>query len=322
MSSLISIIVPVFNGEDYLCQCLESIAVQTYTHFECILVDDGSTDRSVEICKFFCEKDDRFRLIHQNNEGASSARNAGLDEARGDYILFVDSDDFLFPEALQQSWQKLVSGPFDWVMFDYIRIDSSDEIPSPPNNKDASFKRLDRETALRGLLDSRNPSYAVVWNKLYTRRIIGNTRFKPVRYAEDFLFNYEIISQTQRYIRTDQYYYCWRIRMGSLTAVNNPARFLSQLESMMILEDISRGDDPAMRALCLNKIFKQLIIARFHLRGTSSYLDFISIAERIRDNSFKEYLLHSGISLFDKVRVVMLWLCPHISNAIIKARGN
>lgn len=110
--------------------------------------------------------------------------------------------------------------------------------------------------------------------------------------------------------------------MGSLTAVNNPARFLSQLESMMILEDISRGDDPAMRALCLNKIFKQLIIARFHLRGTSSYLDFISIAERIRDNSFKEYLLHSGISLFDKVRVVMLWLCPHISNAIIKARGN
>ena len=322
MSELISIIVPVYNCEGYLSQCLESIATQTYTCFECILVNDGSTDRSVEICNRFCEKDARFRLIHQNNEGVSSARNTGLDEAKGDYILFVDCDDFLFPETLQESWQKLTSGPFDWIMFDYIRAASPDDSRFPKINKDASFRRLDRETALCGLLDSRNPSFAVVWNKLYTRRIIGNIRFQPIRYAEDTLFNYEVFRHTRQYIQTDQCLYCWRIRTGSLTADNNSDRFLAQFKSMMILEDISRSDNPAMRALCLKKIYKQLIIARFHLTGTTSYPDFISIAKRMRDNSFKEYLSHRGISLFDKVRIVLLWLCPHISNAILKAKGN
>ena len=116
-----SVVIPVYNVEKYLKACLESISAQTYTHFECFLVNDGSTDKSADICNRFCEKDSRFRLLHQKKTGVSAARNMGLDAAKGDFILFVDSDDCLSPDALQTAWRELTSGPFDWMMFDYIK---------------------------------------------------------------------------------------------------------------------------------------------------------------------------------------------------------
>ena len=92
---LVSIIVPIYNTERYLAECLESIRKQTYTDIECILVNDGSTDASKKICKRFCELDSRFQLIDKNNEGVSKARNIGIEKATGKYIQFTDSDDIL-----------------------------------------------------------------------------------------------------------------------------------------------------------------------------------------------------------------------------------
>ena len=270
----------------------------------------------------YCEKDVRFRLISQENGGVSAARNTGLDEAKGDYILFVDSDDSLFPETLQEARYYLISGHFDWIMFDYVRkVSPGDSLPSL-KNKELFLRKLDCETALKGLLDSRDSAFAVVWNKLYTRRIIGNIRFKIIDYSEDFLFNYEIYRQTRQSIHIEHSLYCWRIRTESATTVNTPNRFLSQFESMSILECISRGDKPATRGLCLKKIYNQLLIARFHLMGTDLYPAFVSIAKGIRDNSFKSYLSHRSISLFEKIRVILLWSCPQLVKATLKAMGN
>ena len=98
---MISIIVPVYNVEKYLSRCLDSILVQTYRDFELILVDDGSTDRSGAICDEYASRDERIKLIRQSNQGLSVARNVGLDAARGDYIGFVDSDDYIHPETYQ-----------------------------------------------------------------------------------------------------------------------------------------------------------------------------------------------------------------------------
>ena len=112
---LISIIVPVYNAAPYLEECLESIAAQTYTGFECILVDDGSTDSSGAICDDFCRKDSRFRVIHQENSGVGFARNRGLDQARGTYIQFIDSDDVVLPGMLQAAATLIQSGAYDWV---------------------------------------------------------------------------------------------------------------------------------------------------------------------------------------------------------------
>ena len=96
----ISVIIPVYNMGPWLRDCLESVLAQTFTSFECILVDDGSTDDSPQICDYYAKKDDRFRVIHKANGGLSSARNAGLDDAAGEYIAFVDSDDVILPDYL------------------------------------------------------------------------------------------------------------------------------------------------------------------------------------------------------------------------------
>ena len=97
----ISVIIPVYNAEKWLTEALESLKVQTYGDFEAILVDDGSTDRSAAICQSFCNEDTRFRLISQSNSGVSSARNIGIDSAKGEWIAFMDSDDIMPPDALE-----------------------------------------------------------------------------------------------------------------------------------------------------------------------------------------------------------------------------
>ena len=114
--SLISIIVPVYNVESYLPYCLESISNQTYTHFEAILVDDGSTDTSGVICDDYCKKDTRFTVIHQENQWLSGARNTGLSAAKGDFFCFVDSDDYIHPRYLEVLYNALEQTGCDVAM--------------------------------------------------------------------------------------------------------------------------------------------------------------------------------------------------------------
>ena len=325
MPALISIIVPVYNVGAFLLECLESISAQTYPHFECLLVNDGSTDNSSVICKQFCEKDSRFRLLQQNKKGVSAARNMGLDAAKGDCFLFVDSDDVLFPEALQTAWQELDTHSCDWIMFDYLRANSSNVSLANITevvNKHNTICSLDCDAAMRGLMDSRDLAYCVVWNKLYTRHSIGDIRFKSVSYAEDLLFNYEVFRRTKRIVWIHQTLYLWRIREGSLTSINTPIRYFSHFKAIPILEIISRDDALSIRGLCLQKIYRQLLIARVHLMDSSLYADFFSIAQRMKDDTFLEYWSNNCIPLFEKLRFLMLWSCPRIMKSLFKNLGN
>ena len=325
MSTLISIIVPVYNVDGYLQECLESISTQTYPHLECLLVNDGSTDKSVDICKQFCEKDLRFHLLHQEKQGVAAARNRGMEEAKGEYFLFVDGDDILFPDTLQIAWQELDSGPFDWIMFDYIKASSfATSLPeySKIEAKDFVPDRLDRDAAVLELFECPDPVYCVVWNKLYTRRIIGDIRFKNVSYAEDVLFNYEVFRQTRQSLRIHRCLYFWRIRQGSLTSVHSPERILTQFKSLFLLENLSREDQTSMRGICLKNIYRQILITRFHLMGTPLYSNFLSLTKEMKDSTFREYWSNNSVSLFEKIRYLLLWSCPHVMKAILKAMGN
>jgi glycosyltransferase EpsJ len=324
-NSLVSVIIPVFNVKDFVGRCLESVSGQTYRDFEAIVVDDGSTDGSGTICDDFCLKDPRFRVIHQEKAGVGFARNTGLDNARGTYILFVDSDDYLFPEALQIARDHLVSGPFDWVMFDYTRKNVSEaSLPdsSKTENKESVFNILDRDTALLGLLRRRDPVYYVIWNKLYSKQVIGDIRFKDVCYFEDVLFNYEVFRRSRLFVRIFQPLYLWQIREGSLTSKTSPDRFLSQFKSLLVLENLSRSDGAPMRGLCLQKIYRQLLIIRFHLMDSAQCSEFLPLAKELKDNTFREYLSNKNVSLFEKSRTLLFWSCPRLMKTIFKALGN
>lgn len=123
----VSVIVPVYNAESYLQRCIDSILNQTYTEFEIILINDGSKDNSGKICDEYAQKDTRIKVIHQKNSGVSKSRNVGLQAASGDYILFVDSDDYISPDMIEKLVQKAVVNKSDIVMCNYC-IDKGDDI--------------------------------------------------------------------------------------------------------------------------------------------------------------------------------------------------
>ena len=134
-NKLISVIVPVYNVEKYLEECLDSIQCQTYKNIEVLLVNDGSTDNSEEICERFCRQDSRFHLINQENKGLSGARNRGMSESKGEFITFVDSDDVIKEDMLEQLMEQVTSEEIDIVECWYSNDQKELAILSPENVK-------------------------------------------------------------------------------------------------------------------------------------------------------------------------------------------
>ncbi len=159
---LISVIVPVYNVEPYLKKCVDSILAQTWKKMEIILVDDGSPDRCGEICDAYAHQDDRVRVIHKENGGLSSARNAGTRCASGDYLLYVDSDDYIEPELVERVALAAEKTNCDMVMFDYIREEENFSLPSYSNLPEQTVMTL--ETQPQILISTLS-----AWSKLYRR---------------------------------------------------------------------------------------------------------------------------------------------------------
>ena len=176
---MISIIVPVFRVEEYIRRCLDSILAQTYTDFEAILIDDGSDDGCPAICDEYAEKDARFRVIHQKNRGASAARNAGLDAAKGEFITCIDPDDWVSPDMLKRMVSSI--GGCAMCCGGYKRVTEWGIDPLP----EACGAKI--IPASRALLNTHYRKY--VAGKLYRRSAIGDIRF-PVgmNAAEDRVF--------------------------------------------------------------------------------------------------------------------------------------
>lgn len=217
--SLISVIVPIYKVQDYLDECVESIINQTYSNIEIILVDDGSPDECPNMCDAWAKKDSRIRVVHKKNGGLSSARNAGLDVANGEYICFVDSDDFICKDALENLYNRIKDdatvGITSGMIYRY-----QDGCTS--NFKDVWLCSVEKVIpASEFLLEtmSQKTSYTV-WNKLYRREVVGNTRFREGRNNEDTLFMYDlgknITSMNVCMVEIPQYVYYYRYREDSI----------------------------------------------------------------------------------------------------------
>lgn len=184
---LISIIVPVFNVEKYLDKCISSIVNQTYKNIEIILVDDGSPDTCPQLCDRWAEKDNRIVVIHKENGGLSSARNAGVRVSAGKYIGFVDSDDYIAADMYEKLYTALVEHDADMAICNYVFWDEygnrvKGSVESPIKNE-----VLDRQQAFQKL-DMRKPNYwyyVTAWNKLYKREIFEKVIFKEGKIHED-----------------------------------------------------------------------------------------------------------------------------------------
>lgn len=183
---MISIIVPIYNNEKYLPKCIESIQNQIFQDWELLLVDDGSSDSSGVICDSFAKENHRIKVIHKENGGVSSARNCGLDHASGDYIMFVDSDDWIEPDLCQ----KLLDGiqEADLAIGGYTVISNAGKVRYGVHEN----KKVEISSELRRVFNPlcEQNLFNTPWSKLYCRTIIAEQRFdEKIRLGEDLLFN-------------------------------------------------------------------------------------------------------------------------------------
>lgn len=208
MKDLISVIVPVYKVELYLNRCIESLVRQTYKYLEIILVDDGSPDECPNICDKWSEKDNRIRVIHKMNGGLSSARNAGLAVAKGEYIAFLDSDDWIHTEFIEHLYTTIKDYKVDIAACDirWVYTENQDEEKNKP-----SAKVYSAEEALETLINGET-FRAVAWNKLYHKNLLIDERFEAGRYHEDEFFTYRIMAKASKlaYVNEKLYYYFQR----------------------------------------------------------------------------------------------------------------
>lgn len=206
MEDLISVIIPVYNVEQYLDRCLQSVVNQTYKNLEIILVDDGSTDASATICDNWKEKDSRVFVLHQENAGASSARNNGLQYAKGAYLTFIDSDDWVEADMLEYFMKQIVSKEADMVI--------SDVYPCKKEKLEVWVQKrcLEYFFRTRGEGDTHS-----VWGRLYKKEMLDDFRFLEGRMNEDVLATYEFAIRCKKAIYTSKTFYHYEKNIEGVT---------------------------------------------------------------------------------------------------------
>ena len=217
LQPLVSIIIPVYNLADYLPQCLDSVQGQSYENIQVLLVNDGSTDASLAICREYARRDSRFQLIDKANSGVSDSRNQALDRAEGKYIQFLDGDDWLTPDATETLVHAAESTGADLVLAHFYRVADERMAPRGHIKKERVLTR--QEFAEEMMKAPANYYYGVLWNKLYRRSIIDSRRLRfdsQVNWCEDFLFNLEYIERVRLVSAVPKPIYYYRKRENSL----------------------------------------------------------------------------------------------------------
>lgn len=228
METAISVIVPVYRVEKYLPACIDSILNQTFTDFELILVDDGSPDRCPEICDETAKRDARVRVIHQANQGLSAARNAGIEAARGAWLSFVDSDDFLAPDFLETLHDAAVrAGGADCALCGVQLTDEAGEKIGQPLSV-ADGVRTGR-SILETLCRAPEIPYLVVWNKLYRRDVFQTLRYPVGMQNEDTYLAAELFDTVQTVICVSKPMYFYRQRADSIMYTAVTTRNLDEM---------------------------------------------------------------------------------------------
>ena len=204
----VSIVVPVYKVEKYICRCVDSLLNQTYTDYEIILVDDGSPDNSGKICEEYAKKDDRIKVVHKKNGGLSSARNAGIRNSTAEYILFCDSDDYVSPDWCRIMVETMENNPSAFIVSGILKTEDSTELLSDKEDNSLDYNIIN--TTYFDLYKRGVSGYAV--NKIYKRDVlINNDLFfdENCYYAEDVPFNVKYCQLCDKviFIDRDLYYY-------------------------------------------------------------------------------------------------------------------
>lgn len=262
---LISVIVPIYNVEKYLNRCIESIVNQTYKTLEIILVDDGSPDNCPQICDEWKEKDNRIKVIHKKNGGLSDARNAGLDIAQGEYIAFVDSDDWIDKEWIEILFKELIKNNCDVSISSTRLFKNVDETLFIRGN---TKKFLTNIEALEELINEKN-IFTTACDKLYKKELIINYHFEKNKVNEDEFWTWKVLLSSKRVVCCGKPNYNYLQNedsiMGRKYSIKRIDGLSARLERFLKLKEYK-----SLSSLCNQKLIWDCI---FHMQCTYTYLE-------------------------------------------------
>ena len=313
---IISIIVPVYNTEQYLAKCLDSIVAQTFTDFEVLMIDDGSTDGSGEICDQYSQFDNRFIAIHQTNQGVSASRNNGLKRARGSYISFIDSDDYIHPQMLDLLYMAVCQGDYDFAMVynkiveEYITEFQSIDIPN--------LQKLYPKDLICNILGNSDMDgqYIVCTNKLYKKDLLKEVYFSEFKIAEDLVFNFKLFHKVNKAVllKHDLYYY-WKHETSAMYNVSEKY-YLDRLNAYW--ECFNWDSSGTFREACyLIKLYKVLFSIRLQSRKAMYYNNISKRIDEIYKHVCGNFLKNRFIPISRKVLFMVLYYVPLTYKAFI-----
>lgn len=277
---MISVIVPVYNVEKYLGCCIDSIAAQTWKDLEIILVDDGSTDASGAICDAYAGRDSRIKVIHKKNGGMSSARNAGLEIAAGEYVGFVDSDDFIMPDMYEVLYRACVEHHAALSVCGNRVIDENGRVLRYEFCTDDRIM-LSAEEAIEGLL-TREKCDPVAWNKLYRKELFSGIRYPAGVCYEDQSVTVRLFHKAGTVYHVGQALYVYRIRSGSITHIPFGSCRLDDIKQAELLKRFVDRKYPQLKKKSRHYVVDKICFA-------------VSAASRCHIIGNKEAMIEAGV---------------------------
>ena len=314
---LISIIIPVYNVEKYLKRSLDCIIAQTYTNWEALLVVDGSPDNSGKICDEYAKKDSRFRVFHKDNQGVAAARNTGIENAKGDYISFIDSDDFAHEDMLLRQYEMLKKYEADLVITGY-EFAYDDKMALPQKRGEITI--LDSKEAIKYIL--KNQQFCSPWTKLYKKKLFNNVKYPVGAIYEDLMTAFEIFMAADTIVYVDIPYYNYFQASESITRSDFHYGKLDEVKALKMQADFISRNYPEMeneaKLKYLDNVFGHIInlVTKDDEVGVEKYREFTQV---IIDN-YDFYRKNKKFSLKDSLR---LWLMknPKIYKKVYSLTG-
>lgn len=310
---LISVIVPIYKVEDYLCRCVDSIIAQEYTNLEIILVDDGSPDNCPKICDDYAQKDNRVKVVHKENGGLSDARNAGMKVAAGEYVSFIDSDDFIDSRFIIELYNGIKKGA-DVAECATRLFDENDNTLSTRGSEEGI---IDRDEALKRLV-CEDGIYQTVVDKLYLREAIKDIPFLKGKYHEDDFWTWQVLKKSNRIYCCEKPLYNYLQRNTGITGVGYSLKRLdgvqARYERMIGLSDV-----PVVKNLA-NISFASILM--YNLQAASKFLkgDEKKQAKQRIMNYKKEFKLteddYGYIDSRTKMWLKLFMTIPHTTVAV------
>ena len=302
MEALVSIIIPIYNVEKYLEKCIKSIINQTYRNLEIILINDGSTDESANICEKYKNQDNRIVFINKKNGGAASAKNEGLKVAKGDYITFVDSDDFIELDMIEYMVNTIKKYNSDIVQCNFTNLYKNTE-------KFKQDKIIEQKITSKDFLELFLTKWdsSLFWNKLFKREVIENIFFKEGRCIDDEFFTYKCVINSKNIVTSNKIVYNYRMRKSGVMK--------SESSQKQILKDridylYERYELVTQIYEDLDDIFLENLLTYYLIISSNHYIDK-NILDYMKNKLklIKGKIIVSHINIIIKVKIIKLIIC-------------